>query len=224
MQYLIIYLISILTSISIELVGELSIIKELAQKGYKLDINKSTKHITKKERKKNIFKKLIPIYNIVYSFYQLIKYEKQKNSLLENPDETIIEMNKIEKQIFEDNPKAITALNLATTQIDEENYRKPKGFISISNGVYRNENNDGTYTQISFRREKDRIIVTSLEGTITELDPKSQQKELNRIFNTLYKLNAVIEEPSEITKQKEALIAHRDEILQQQDEIKLTLK
>ena len=37
-------------------------------------------------------------------------------------------------------------------------------------------------------------------------------------------LDAVIEEPSQITLQKEALIAHRDEVLAQQDEIKLTLK
>ena len=41
--------------------------------------------------------------------------------------------------------KTITALNLAVTDIDEKNYRVPKGFISISNGTYRNENNDGTY-------------------------------------------------------------------------------
>ena len=226
MEYIIIYLISILASFGIELVGELSFIKEVAQKGYKLDMKKATERISKKERKMNIFKKFIPVYNVIHSFKQLSDYEKQKNKILRNPEQakSLVEMNEIERSLFEDKPSSITALNLAVTDIDEKNYRMPKGFISISNGTYRNENNDGTYTQIKFRKETDRIVVTSLEGEILKLDPKEQQKELNRIFRTLYKLNAVIEEPSQITLQKEALIAHRDEVLAQQDEIKLSLK
>ena len=226
MEYIIIYLISILASFGIELVGELSFIKEVAQKGYKLDMKKATENVSTKERKTNIFKKFIPLYNIVHSFNQLSKYEKKKKIILKNPEqeESLIKMNEIEKSLFEDKPSSITALNLAVTDIDEKNYRVPKGFISISNGTYRNENNDGTYTQIKFKKESDRIVVTSLEGEILSLDPKEQQKELNRIFRTLYKLDAVIEEPSQITLQKEALIAHRDEVLAQQDEIKLTLK
>lgn len=226
MEYIIIYLVTILASFGVEVVGELSFIKEVAQKGYKLDMKKATEHISKKERKMNIFKKFIPVYNIIHSFKQLSDYEKQKNKILRNPEQakSLVEMNEIERSLFEDKPSSITALNLAVTDIDEKNYRMPKGFISISNGTYRNENNDGTYTQIKFRKETDRIVVTSLEGEILKLDPKEQQKELNRIFRTLYKLNAVIEEPSQITLQKEALIAHRDEILAQQDEIKLSLK
>ena len=226
MEYIIIYLVTILASFGVEVVGELSFIKEVAQKGYKLDMKKATEHISKKERKMNIFKKFIPVYNVIHSFKQLSDYEKQKNKILRNPKQakSLVEMNEIERSLFEDKPSSITALNLAVTDIDEKNYRMPKGFISISNGTYRNENNDGTYTQIKFKKETDRIVVTSLEGEILKLDPKEQQKELNRIFRTLYKLNAVIEEPSQITLQKEALIAHRDEVLAQQDEIKLSLK
>lgn len=226
MEYILIYLVTILASFGVEVVGELSFIKEVAQKGYKIDMKKATEHISKNERKVNIFKKFIPVYNIIHSFKQLSDYEKQKNKILRNPEQTesLVEMNEIERSLFEDKPSSITALNLAVTDIDEKNYRMPKGFISISNGTYRNENNDGTYTQIKFRKESDKIIVTSLEGEILKLDPKEQQKELNRIFRTLYKLNAVIEEPSQITLQKEALIAHRDEVLAQQDEIKLSLK
>lgn len=226
MEYIIIYLVTILASFGVEVVGELSFIKEVAQKGYKLDMKKATEHISKKERKMNIFKKFIPVYNVIHSFKQLSDYEKQKNKILRNPEQakSLVEMNEIERSLFEDKPSSITALNLAVTDIDEKNYRMPKGFISISNGTYRNENNDGTYTQIKFRKETDRIVVTSLEGEILKLEPREQQKELNRIFRTLYKLNAVIEEPSQITLQKEALIAHRDEVLAQQDEIKLSLK
>ena len=117
MEYIVIYLMSVIASISIELIGELALIKELAQKGYKLDIKKTSQNVSEKERKNNIIKKLIPAYNIIYSFKQLIKYEKQKKTLLENPNETVIEMNQIEKQIFENQPKAITALNLEEKKI-----------------------------------------------------------------------------------------------------------
>ena len=226
MEYLLIYIISIIASMGIELVGELSIIKELATKGYKLDMEKSSERKTKQERKKDILKKFIPIYNIIHSFKQLAKYEKEKKKILENPSnyESIVEMNKIEKDLFNEKPKAITALNLAISPIDEKNYRKPKGIIKISNGVYRHDNNDGTYTQIKFKKETDIIVITDLEGEILSLEPEQQLKELNKIFNTLYKLDVVIETKSDITKQKEELIEHRDEILAQKDEIKLTLK
>ena len=175
MEYIIIYLVTILASFGVEVVGELSFIKEVAQKGYKLDMKKATEHISKNERKMNIFKKFIPVYNIIHSFKQLSDYEKQKNKILRNPEQTesLVEMNEIERSIFEDKPSSITALNLAVTDIDEKNYRMPKGFISISNGTYRNENNDGTYTQIKFRKETDRIVVTSLEGEIQKNNKKN---------------------------------------------------
>lgn len=226
MEYIIIYLVTIFASFAIEVVGELSFIKDLAIKGYKLDIKKTTENVTEEQRKMNLLKKLIPLYNIFYSLKQLSKYEKQKRIILENPNEnqSLVQMNKIEKELFNEKPKSITALNLAISPINENNYRKPNGIISISNGVYRDENNDGTYTQITFRKETDKIVVTHLEGKILLLDIETQQQELNKIFNTLYKLNVVIEYKENITEQKEALISHREEILKQKDQLKLTLK
>ena len=226
MEYLIIYIISVITSISIELIAELSIIKEIAQKGYKLDILSATDELTNYETKNNFLKKLIPIYNIIFSIKQTKKYKNIKEKLLENPSnqKTLVKMNDIEKAIFEEKPKSITALNLAVSQIDEENYRIPRGYITINNGIYRQVNNNGTYSQITFERSKDKIIIYSLEGEISKLDIEEQQKELNKIFNTLYNLNAQIETKSKITQEKEKLIEYKEKILEEKNEMKLKLK
>lgn len=229
MNLLFIILGTIVISCTLEISNEMSIFKDVASRGYKIDMNKVSKHIDKKQNKLFWIKLLIPGVNIISSIKRMIKYDKIKKELFQKIDETdlFVKMTEEELEKYSDSPKSTTALNMAIPLEEKKEIKEPKkpqGYICISNGTYRHEYNDGTYTKIKFRREKDKVVVTSLEGKILELSPKEQQKELNRTFNTLYKLNAVIEEPSQITLQKEALIAHRDEILSNQDEMKLTLK
>lgn len=235
MNVLLIVLSTIVLSFSIELLNEMTIFKEIANRGYKIDMNKASKYANKKEQQMFLVKMIIPGVNIVEAFKRMNKYEKAKSELFANLDkiDLFVKMTDEEYQQYIDRPKSTTALNLAIALEDKKELPKKEpikqtGYIKISNGTYRHEFGDGTYTEILFKKENGKAIVTSMKGKITELSPKEQQEELDKIFKTLYKQKAIIEEEkSQTTIKKEQLIAHREEVLASQKEdnqMKLSLK
>ena len=223
---------TIFLSISIETMSELSIFKEAANLGYKINMEKFFEYLSEKDKKVRNLLFIIPGINIVNSIFKLSEHKKIKNELLGNihNSDIFIKMSDEEYQYYSDNPKSVTAFNMAfdySLKHEEKNIiNEPVGFIRITNGNYRHDFNDGTFNDISFRKEDDKIVVTDIKGVISSLDKDDQLKELNRIFKCLYKKKAVIEEKSSITLQKEALIAHRDEVLnyKNEEDIKLILK
>lgn len=233
MNKLVFILGSMLVSLSIDTISELSIFKEIANRGYKVDMNNVYKYINKRENKLHYLLLFVPGINIVNSLCKMKKYETLKNELLSKLEENdlFVKMTDEEYQSYLDNPKSVVALNMSvehSLKKEEVSIQpmRPVGFIKITNGNYRQENNDGTYNDINFRKEEDCIVVTSISGVIASLDEEEQIKELNKIFKTLYKKKVVIEKKSSITLQKEALIAHRDDVLSfiDNNEMKLSLK
>lgn len=235
MNILLILLSTIILSFSLEILNEMTIFKEIANRGYKIDMNKASKYANKKQKQNYLLKLLVPGVNIVEAIKRINKYEKAKTELLANLDkiDLFVKMTDEEYQQYIDRPKATTALNLAIALEDKKELPKKEpikqtGYIKISNGTYRHEFGDGTYTEILFKKDNGKVIVTSMKGKITELNSKEQQEELDKIFKTLYKQKAIIEdEKSQATIKKEQLIAHREEVLASQKEenqMKLTLK
>ena len=90
---------------------------------------------------------------------------------------------------------------------------KPSGFIKITNGNYRRDNIDGSFDDICFRKENDKIVVTSVKGELSKLDRDTLMSELNKIFYCLYKKKVVLEEKSDLVLKKEELVSLREEAI-----------
>ncbi|MBQ7790237.1 MAG: hypothetical protein IJ399_03135 [Bacilli bacterium] len=231
MEIIIFMIISIIVSLGIETANELDIFKEIANFGYKVDLSKVEKYIDKKDSFRTYCLLLIPGFNFIYSLSRLKKYNKFKSEIYHNLThmDLFIKMEDEEFEKYLENPKSINAFNISfDKEIIEEkrNDMKPSGFIKITNGNYRQDNNDGTFNDINFRKEEDRIVITSVSGEIASLTEEEQIKELNKIFKCLYKKKVVLEKKSSTTLKKEILLAHRDEVLniRSDDEQTLVLK
>ena len=187
MEIVLFIIMSIFISLGIETINELSIFKEIASLGYKLDLSKIDKYIDKKDNNKWLLMFMIPGLNIIASLNRIKKYSNFKSEILSKIDELdlFVKLDDEEYNKFLENPKSINAFNILfdyNTLDSSDDYMKPKGIIIISNNVYRQDNNDGTYNDISFRKEDDCIVVTSIKGEISKLDSDKQIEELNKIF------------------------------------------
>ena len=229
MQIVLFIILSFFLSLGIETINELSIFKEIANLGYKVDLSIVEQYVDKKDNFKWLVMSFIPGLNVFASIKRLKKYDSFRNDISNKVNEMdlFIKMDDEEYQSYLDNPKAINAFNISFDYNTDENkndYMKPKGFIRISKGIFRQDNNDGTFNEISFRKESEYIVVTDIKGEISKLDKDKQIDELNKIFNTLYNKFVVIEEKSDITLEKELLIEHRNDILNSINEKQLRLK
>ena len=172
----------------------------------------------------------MPGLNIISSLIRMKKYSKYRKELdniIKNTN-LFIKLDEEEFNKFLDNPKSINAFNISFDYNTlSSDFNKPKGFIKISNGNYRQDNGDGTFNDIDFRKEDEYIVVTSIKGELTKLDEQNLLSELNKIFFTLYKKTVVIEKKSDITLEKEMLIQHREDIIDsclEDNSLKLKLK
>lgn len=218
MEIIIFMIISIIVSLGIETANELAIFKEIANFGYKVDLSKVEKYIDKKDSFRTYCLLLIPGFNFIYSLSRLKKYNKFKSEIYHNLThmDLFIKMEDEEFEKYLENPKSINAFNISfDKEIIEEkrNDMKPSGFIKITNGNYRRDNIDGTFDDICFKKEEDRIVVTSVKGELSKLDRDSLMNELNKIFYCLYKKKVVIEEKSDLVLKKEELISLRDDVI-----------
>lgn len=232
MNKIVLFLGSMLVSLSVDTISELSILKDIAHRGYKINLNKIFKVINKDNNKFSKLLIFVPGVNIINSLIRMKMFGTIKKDLLNGLEDNdlFIKMTEEEFQKFLDNPKSVTALNLSVDYSlkNESNteVNKPVGFIKISNGNYRQDNNDGTFNDINFRKDDDKIVITSVSGEIAALTEEEQIKELNKIFKCLYKKKVVLEKKSSTTLKKEILLAHREEVLNRRldDEQTLVLK
>ena len=114
MEIILFIIMSILISLGIETVNELSIFKEIASLGYKLDLNKIDKYIDKKDNNRWLFMLMIPGLNIVESIKRLNKYSKYKTEIHKIIDDTDLFI-KLDDEVYDDfldNPKSINAFNI----------------------------------------------------------------------------------------------------------------
>ena len=218
MEIIIFMIISIIVSLGIETANELSIFKEIANFGYKVDLSKVEKYIDKKDSFKTYCLLLIPGFNFIYSLSRLKKYNKFKSEIYHNLThmDLFIKMEDEEFEKYLDNPKSINAFNISFDKelIEEKsNDMKPSGFIKITNGNYRRDNIDGSFDDICFRKENDKIVVTSVKGELSKLDRDTLMSELNKIFYCLYKKKVVLEEKSDLVLKKEELVSLREEAI-----------
>lgn len=182
---------SIFVSFTIDIIYEVDYFKEVARRGYKIDLNKQSNN----RCKNHTLLMFIPVFNLFYILNKCIKYEKEKNQIFSQLDQLdfFVKMDEEEHKKYLDNPKSVVAINMSI-DLSNRNYlnNSTSEIIEINNGVYKHIYDDGKFNEIRFNRENNFIIVTDLSGEISKLNYDKQYEEINRIFKSIYDSGVVV--------------------------------
>ena len=115
MNYLALWIGTIIGSFGSELVNELRMFKDIADVGYKVDLQKMAdfqKKLMPDANKVNLLSMLIPVYNIMKVCQNIINYNNVRLMLLDqlNAMGVLEEMSVYEKEVYSKKPTALNAL------------------------------------------------------------------------------------------------------------------
>ena len=115
MEYLIMWLLTTGISIVFELKNELRLFKDVADEGYKVDIERMAeiyKQINNSSSKINFLPLIIPIYNIVFTAKKIMDYNDIRPFILDSLRvvDLIEKMSKEEQEAYQKRPTATNAL------------------------------------------------------------------------------------------------------------------
>lgn len=134
MNIIITWILTTLASTLIELANESRIFKDLADNGYKVNIDRLSQiqnMINNQKSKEILFSLIIPIYNIIGVFHRSIQYNEIRPMLLDqlNTLGTLEEMTKEEKDKYSKKKTALNAIiiciNSNLSEVKDDYNNKP---------------------------------------------------------------------------------------------------
>lgn len=181
MEMLFFWFVSVLVSYGVASTMAFKMIKDLADNGYKINIDNVKKAVDSMDGQTNKNKLLfyIPLINIFYSFSILLKYEQSRDHVIDalRIMDTLEIMTLEEQQEYEKNPSAFRALiisaELSNLNIKEESNQK------FDNTKVKN--NDDLIKDIN----KDELII---DIEMNNSENKTSNKEINFLGNPDYNI------------------------------------
>ena len=192
LQFLIIWIITVLASIGADTSLAFKMIKDVADSGYKIKLDRMKEvsdALNPNVKQMNNFIKLIPVINLMKSFSDLVEYSNVRNNLLDEFSvlDCVEEMTDEEKKQYMLKPTAINAIVIyAKSKIKKEEKDK-KITISFKDG---NEEGKITFKLIE-RDNKQDIFIISNEGIAKSMTIEEQK---SKILKTLQLIKDEIDE------------------------------
>lgn len=175
------YIGSVIASTVIEISNELRFFKDIADAGYKINIDKLTELSKSLNNDKTLAFLLIPIINIFQVFQNVMTYNNQKEDILNSSHIVglIEEMTPIEKKMYQDNPTSINAL---LVPLKYYNRCLSANKIKIMTNDYPSE--------ITYDIDKDKnITILKVEGYLSN---KDEEFILNIVKNSIQAQKEII--------------------------------
>ena len=183
MEIVLAWLTSSLVSAGIEIGSAMSVFKDIADKGYKVDLTKESKV---KSNKKSFLKMLIPGYNLIHAVKEANRYSKQseRDKEIEAVKKVydIVEMTESEKKEYQENPTATNALLIMLKPAIEKNR---KHIIEIND----TENNGSMLCQVGNSLDDVKVLIAY--GSFAKL---SKEERLEKAKDALSKVGKAITE------------------------------
>lgn len=192
LQFLIIWITTVLASIGADTSLAFKMIKDVADSGYKIKLDRMKEvsdALNPNVKQMNNFIKLIPVINLMKSFSDLVEYSNVRNNLLDEFSvlDCVEEMTDEEKKQYMLKPTAINAIVIyAKSKIKKEEKDK-KITISFKDG---NEEGKITFKLIE-RDNKQDIFIISNEGIAKSMTIEEQK---SKILKTLQLIKDEIDE------------------------------
>lgn len=174
MNILMIWAISTVTSFFLELANEFRMFKDVADAGYKVDIEKLSefnKRVNPDATKATLFTMLIPLVNIIDVFRRIAQYDNARPMILDqlNVIDVLEEMSDAEKAEYTKKP---TGLNAVLVPLKLEYKLANASSIEVSD-----ENGDGKI-YYSFGNSLDDIKIIKASGSASKLSVAEQKKQV----------------------------------------------
>lgn len=192
MEFLILWLGTSITSFCMEIANELKIFKDVADAGYKIDIERISElnQLNPNASKNTFLSMLIPIFNVMQVFQRAIQYNNTRYILLDslNVMDVLEEMSEIEKQEYLRKP---TGLNALLIPLKTEIRLAKATSIEINN---KNENSKITF---EIGKSFDDITILKVTGDASKLTLEEQKKKIISVYRKIDQDEIEIEADSE---------------------------
>lgn len=183
MEYVLLYIGTVIMSFGIEIQNEFNQIKDVADAGYKLDFSRLTEiqnQLSSNFSKLKILKMLIPIYNILDVVKSTTIYEKNRPILIEQLKiiDVLQEMSEEEKQMYLKKPTGFNALVITIKSIIKESTKDDleNNIICDENNHFTNNNEDEN-NKIDFIKDKENIYKYVDQDKIEHENKKTKEDE-----------------------------------------------
>lgn len=181
MEFLILWLGTIVTSFGIEIANELRMFKDVADVGYKVDVKRLSelgKELNPNATKATLLSMLIPVFNVMQVFERTIQYNNVRPMILDQLSiiDVLEEMSEIEKTEY---LKKTTGLNALIISLKSE--------ISLSKATSIKRNNGNEYSEIYYKMGKSLNDITILKanGSASRLTVEEQKKEVIKAWEAV---------------------------------------
>lgn len=186
LQFLIIWITTIATSIGADVSLAFKMIKDVADGGYKIKfdrIKKVSEALNPNVKQMNNFIKLIPIINLMKSFSDLVEYSKVRNKVLDEFSvlDCVEEMTDEEREQYMLKPTAINAIVIYTKSKIKEDERDKKVTIT-----FKDNDEEGKITfKLIERGNKQDIFIIDSEGVAKNMTIGEQKKKIIEIVKLI---------------------------------------
>lgn len=201
LDLIIIYILSLITSLGMNIALYFKMSKDIADQGYKIDIEKTSEFLKqfKELQQQNKIILFLPIVNIFAQYMALLKYVQNRYMVV---DEFRVigclqQFTKEEEEAYNKKPTGLTAVALSikpllnnrlNNQVIKFNYTDPEG-------------NKSTFL---YKIEDNKVVIAKVEGYLENLSPEEQHQKLMSIFEKIAaaKEEDISIEPSEVEPEK----------------------
>lgn len=199
MEFLIIWLSTVAVSFGMEIANELRMFKDVADAGYRVDVNRLSelgKQLNPNSVNVTLLSLLMPVVNIMYVFQRAIQYNNVRPMILDqlNVMDVLKEMTELEKIEYLEKP---TGLNAAFVTLKSE--------ISYLNGSSIEINRDDEHSKIYYKidRKTGEFIILKAIGDASKLTVEEQKNKIEETYKNL--IQSGIESYGDAEKFTEAL-------------------
>ncbi len=181
MEFLVIWLITIVVSMGMDVANELRMFKDTADAGYKINVKRLselTKQLYPNATKVTFLSMLTPILNIVQILQETIQYNNVRPMMLDQlrVSDVLEEMSEIEKTEYLKNP---TGLNAVIVSLKSE--------IRLSNATLLKIDEGTRHGEIYYKMGEslDDITILKVSGSASRLTVEEQKKKVIEVWKTV---------------------------------------
>lgn len=210
MEFVIIYIYSVIISFLTEITNELIIFKNIADQGYKVNMKKLSS-LSNDENKKVFLTLLMPIYNVFTAFNRFKEYHENREEVLKEFDSLglIEKMTKVERKMYLEKPSYFNAF---LVPLKFENRLRNAHEINIDNGY------SVGHVYYEIRKDIKDITILKAEGN---LENKTEEELKQDIYKAWGLVVESINQQIEISSLNSNI---SQDNLQKNDELKLVRK
>lgn len=180
MKIVVLWISTVAASFCIELTNELRMFKDVADAGYKINIDRLSdlsKKLNPDASKITLLSMLIPIFNIIQVFDRMVKYNNIRPMLLDQLSiiDALEEMSEIEKQEYQKKPTGLNAILVPF---------KLEARIAKADSVKIENDNEKSEIFYEIGDSLDDITILKVAGDASRLTEDEQKKKVIEVIKS----------------------------------------